>query len=69
MVEVTCPLELYANIMLRLEAEADDEESELYAKVIHSLDESTPHYLIHFTSVSPAMQGRLQRLTAGAKGP
>jgi hypothetical protein len=31
-VEVTYPLESYANIMLRLEAGAGDEESELYAK-------------------------------------
>jgi hypothetical protein len=68
-VEVTYPLELYANIMLRLEAGAGDEESELYAKVIHPLDESIRRYLIHFTSVSPAVQGRLQRLTDGAKGP
>ena len=68
-VEVTCPLESYANIMLRLEAGAGDEESELYAKVIHPLDESIRRYLIHFTSVSPAVQGRLQRLTDGAKGP
>ena len=68
-VEVTYPLESYANIMLRLEAEAGDEESELYAKVIHPVDESIRRYLIHFTSVSPAVQGRLQRLTDGAKGP
>ena len=68
-VEVTYPLESYANIMLRLEAEAGDEGSELYAKVIHPLDESIRRYLIHFTSVSPAVQGRLQRLTDGAKGP
>jgi adenylate cyclase len=68
-VEVTCPLELYANIMLRLEAEAGDEDPELYAKVIHPLDESIRRYLIHFTSVSPAVQGRLQRLTDGAQGP
>ncbi len=68
-VEVSYPLDSYANIMLRLEAEAGDEESELYAKVIQPLDESIRRYLIHFTSVSPAVQGRLQRLTAGAKGP
>jgi hypothetical protein len=68
-VEVTCPLESYANIMLKLEAEAGDKESELYAKVIKPLDESIRRYLIHFTSVSPAMQRRLQRLTDRAKGP
>jgi adenylate cyclase len=65
-VEVTCPLEPYANIMLRLKAEAGDVEPELYAKVIHPLDGSIQRYLIHFTSVSPAVQGRLQQLTAGA---
>jgi hypothetical protein len=68
-IEVTCPLESYANIMLRLEAGAGDEESELYAKVIQPLEESSRRYLIHFTSVPPTVQGRLQRLTAGAKGP
>jgi adenylate cyclase len=68
-IEVTCPLESYANIMLRLEAGAGDEESELYAKVIQPLEESSRRYLIHFTSVPPTVQGRLQRLTAGAKRP
>jgi adenylate cyclase len=68
-VEVTGRLESYANIMLRLEAVAGDEESELYAKVIHPLDESIRRYLIHFTSVPPTVQGRLQRLTDGGKGP
>jgi adenylate cyclase len=70
LVEVTCPLESYANILLRLEAEAGEEESlELYAKVIQPIDESIRRYLIHFTSVSPAVQGRLQRLTDEAKRP
>jgi adenylate cyclase len=68
-VDLTGPLESYANIMLRLEAEAGDEEPELYAKVIHPLDESSRRYLIHFTSVPPAVGRRLQRLTDGAKGP
>jgi adenylate cyclase len=62
-VEVTCPLESYANIMLRVEAEAGDGASELYAKVIRPLDESARRYLIHFTLVPPAVQGRLQQLT------
>ncbi len=64
---VTCPLESYANIILRLEAGAGDEESEPYAKVIQPLEESIRRYLIHFTSVSPAVQGQLQRLTTGPK--
>ena len=67
-VEVTCPLESYANIMLRLEAEAGDAESELYAKVIRPLDESARRYLIHFTLVPPAVQGRFQRLTERDQG-
>jgi adenylate cyclase len=68
-VEVTWPLASYANILLRLEAEAGDAESEVYAKVIQPLDGSIRRYLIHFTSVSAAVQGRLQRLTDAAKGP
>ena len=68
-VEVTCPLESYANIMLRVGAEAGDAASELYAKVIRPLDESARRYLIHFTLVPPAVQGRFQRLTEGIKGP
>jgi adenylate cyclase len=69
LVEVTCPLESYANIMIRLKAGAGDEESELYAKVIHPVEESIRHYLIHFTSVSPAVQGRLQQLINGSMRP
>ncbi len=68
-IEVTSPLDSYTNILLRLEAGTDKKESELYAKVIRPLDESIRRYLIHFPSISPAGQGRLQRLTAGAKGP
>jgi adenylate cyclase len=66
-VEVSCPLESYANIMLRLKAEPGDAESDLYAKVIRPLDESMKCYLIHFTLVPPAIQGRFQRLTDGIK--
>jgi adenylate cyclase len=65
-VEVACPLAPYANILLRLEAQAGDESRELYAKVIRPLGEPTRRYLIHFTSVPPAVQARLQRLTDGA---
>ena len=58
------------NIVLRLEGENGEAESpELYAKVIHPLDELGQRYLIHFTWVPPDMQVRLQRLTDGAKGP
>lgn len=63
-IEAEGPLPRYANIMLRLEAEADEEEApDLYAKVIRPLDESSKRYLIHFTSVPPGMQARLRRLS------
>lgn len=63
-VETAGPLPHYANIMLRLEAEAGDEEPpELYAKVIRPLDNSSKRYLIHFTSVPLGMRERLYSLT------
>lgn len=68
-IEVADPLESYANIMLRVEAEAGESASELYAKVMRPLDESARRYLIHFTLVPPAVQSRFQRLTEGIKGP
>jgi len=53
----------YANIMLRLDAGAGEEEpSELYAKVIRPLDESARRYLIHFTSVTSGIREGLLRL-------
>jgi len=49
--------------MFRLEADAgEEEEPELYAKVIRLLDESCHRYLIHFTSVPPAVRTRLNQL-------
>jgi adenylate cyclase len=69
-VEVADQLTRRTNIMFRLEGGNGEEESaELYAKVIHPLDELGKRYLIHFTWVPPDMQVRLQRLTEGAKGP
>lgn len=63
-VETASLLPRYANIMLRLEAEAGEKEApELYAKVIRPLDESSKRYLIHFTSVPPGMRERLHKLT------
>jgi adenylate cyclase len=63
-VEVAGQLPRRANIMLRLEGRSGEEESpELYAKVIHPLDELGKRYLIHFTWVPPDVQMRLQRLT------
>jgi adenylate cyclase len=62
--EAAGPLPRYANIMLRLEWEAGEEEApELYAKVIRPLEESSRRYLIHFTSIPPRMRTRLDRLT------
>jgi adenylate cyclase len=68
LVEVIGTLESYANIMLRLEPEAIADESELYAKVIRPFDESSGQYMIHFTSLPPAAQERLQRLTVEGQG-
>jgi hypothetical protein len=62
-VEVADPLPRYANIMLRLESDAgEEEEPELYAKVIRLPEESCSRHLIHFTSVPPAVRARLNRL-------
>ncbi len=69
-VEASGPLPPYANIMLRLEAEAGEEEApELYAKVIRPLDESCKRYLIHFTSVPPGMRARLHQFQNRAERP
>jgi hypothetical protein len=62
--EASGPLSPYANIPLRLEAEAGDErEREIYAKVIRNVEESSKRYIIHFTSLPPGMRARLDRLT------
>ena len=65
-VEVTESLPPHTNIMLRLEVEAGEEESpEVYAKVMHPLDESERRYVIHFTSVPPGVRAQLHRLETG----
>lgn len=52
--KVDSSIPAYSNILLRLEITPSDQDvPELYAKVLHSLDEPDPHCLIHFTSVSP----------------
>jgi adenylate cyclase len=69
-VEMAGPLPQRTNIMFRLEGGIGEKESpELYAKVIHPLDEKGKCHLIHFTWVPPDIQVWLQRLTNGAKGP
>jgi class 3 adenylate cyclase len=70
LLEVSGPLSCYANIMLRLEGGAGEEEApELYAKVIRPLDESSKRYLIHFTSVPPGMLAWLRRLPSRPGSP
>lgn len=65
-IEVDCSFQPYANIMLQLEGTTSDEDRELYAKVLRPLDHSAGRYLVHFTSVPPAVKERLQQLIAGA---
>lgn len=62
-VEVTGVLPLHTNIMLRLEVEAGEEKTpELFAKVMHPIDESGKCYLIHFTSLPPGIKRLLEKL-------
>ena len=69
-IEAAGALPPYSNIMLRLEAEAGEGEApELYAKVIRPLDESGNRYFIHFTSVSPAVRARLNRIASKTESP
>ena len=69
MVEVAGQLARRANIMLRLEVAAGGKETpELYAKVMRPTGESEHRYLIHFTSVPPAVREWLQRMAPGTKG-
>jgi adenylate cyclase len=56
------PLARHSNIILRLEDESSPEPPELYAKVTRILEEPDPGCVVHFTSVSPAMQAELERL-------
>jgi len=58
--EAAGPMAPYTNILVRIEEDADREAvPELYAKVIRPLDESRHRYVVHFTSVAPAMRDRL----------
>ncbi|HSO71762.1 MAG TPA: adenylate/guanylate cyclase domain-containing protein, partial [Thermodesulfobacteriota bacterium] len=56
------PLARHSNIIVRLEEEPGQETPELYAKVILLLEEPDQGCVLHFTSVSPAMQKHLDRL-------
>jgi adenylate cyclase len=69
-VETSGALPCHANILIHLEAASPaGRAEELYAKVVQSLDEAARRYIIHFTSVPPALKEWLQRLAAGAAGP
>ena len=60
-VEVAGPLPAHTNIMLRFELETGAEKSpEVYAKVLHPLEESGKRYLIHITSITPGLQALLR---------
>lgn len=62
-IEVNGSLPPHTNIMLRLLVEEGEDESlEVYAKVMHPMEESGQCYLIHFTSVTPELQAQLYRL-------
>jgi adenylate cyclase len=64
-IEVSNPLLIYSNILVRLEATLEDAEvPELYAKVSRLLAESGNRCLVHFTSVPPGIRARLNRLLA-----
>jgi len=67
-VEITGPLPAHTNIVLRFELETGEEKApEVYAKVMHPLEESGKRYLIHFTSVPPGLQAQLHRLVTKEK--
>ncbi|HZE20967.1 MAG TPA: adenylate/guanylate cyclase domain-containing protein [Desulfobaccales bacterium] len=66
--EVDRQLSPRVNIMLRLEGVSGETDSpEVYAKVLQPFDASTRRYLVHFTSVPPAVQERLQLLMDGTR--
>jgi adenylate cyclase len=61
--ETRSPVAPYSNLLLRLEAVPGEAEVlELYAKVVRLADGSNNRYLVHFTSVPPAVRARLNGL-------
>ena len=69
-IEAEGQLPRYTNIMLRFEVGVGEKEApEFYAKVIRPLDESSNLYLIHFTSIAPAIRAILNQLLRVAQGP
>jgi hypothetical protein len=66
--EVGEALLLNSDILLRLPAtECGGEGPELYAKVLRPVDTARNRCLVHFTSVPPAAEARLRRLSITAK--
>jgi adenylate cyclase len=66
-IAATGPLPAYSNLLLRLAAEAGKADAvEFYAKVIRPLDGVNDRFLIHFTSVPPAVRARLSQLAPGS---
>jgi hypothetical protein len=61
--ETRSPVPAYSNLLLRLDPVSGAKEAlELYAKVLRSLDESANRCLLQFTSVSPGVRARLNRI-------
>jgi adenylate cyclase len=68
--EMANPLPPYANLLLRLEAEAGEQKApELYAKVIRILDGPGHRCSIQFTSVPAGVRARLDRFPGNREGP
>lgn len=62
--KVRTPLPAYSNLLVRLEKQAGDQDvPELYAKVLHFLDETESQCLIHFTSVPPPLRSLISLLS------
>ena len=56
--------------MLQLEVESEAGKSEeVYAKVVQPLDEASRRYVIHFTSIPPAIRAWFHRLLNPLKSP
>ncbi|MGO9578875.1 MAG: adenylate/guanylate cyclase domain-containing protein [Desulfobaccales bacterium] len=62
-VETSGDLTRHANIMLQLEVESQPgQPEEVYAKVVQPLDAASRCYVIHFTSIPPAIRAWFHRL-------
>jgi hypothetical protein len=69
LMETAGPMAAYANLLLRLAPEGENEKpAELYAKTLRRVGESGARWQIHFTSVPPAVRARLDRLAGHNPG-